>query len=310
MDLSAFYTVILALFVMLIVGYVASKLNIINDSASKVLSTIVIKIGQPFMIIGSMTRVEYSAERLKNGFVVLGLGLAFHALVAVIAYFSVLKYKEINERKICEFATIFGNCAFIGFPLIESILGEEGLFYGSFFVVSFNLFMWTWGIIILARKREDIKISPKGMVLNFGTLPCIIGLVLFIARVPIPEFVSSSVSYFGSLCTPLSMLITGALIATVPLKELIGDIKVYYTCAIKLIVAPAVVATITWLIGLDEFVVFMAIVFAMPTASSTVMFAELYEIGKKKAATICGISSLLSMLTMPAFMACLQPILI
>ena len=202
MDLSAFYTVILALFVMLIVGYVASKLNIINDSASKVLSTIVIKIGQPFMIIGSMTRVEYSAERLKNGFVVLGLGLAFHALVAVIAYFSVLKYKEINERKICEFATIFGNCAFIGFPLIESILGEEGLFYGSFFVVSFNLFMWTWGIIILARKREDIKISPKGMVLNFGTLPCIIGLVLFIARVPIPEFVSSSVSYFGSLCTP------------------------------------------------------------------------------------------------------------
>lgn len=309
MDLSAFYTVILALFVMLIVGYIARKTNIINDGVSKALSTIVIKIGQPFMIIGSMIRVEYSAERLKNGFIVLGLGLAFHAIVAVIAYFSVLRYKDINERKICEFATIFGNCAFIGFPLIESILGEEGLFYGSFLVVAFNLFMWTWGIIILARKREDIKISPKGMILNFGTLPCIIGLVLFIARVPIPEFIGSSVSYLGSLCTPVSMLITGALIATVPLKELVGDIKVYYTCVIKLIIAPAVVATITWLIGLDKFVVFMAIVFSMPTASSTVMFAELYEIGKKKAATICGISSLLSMLTMPAFMACLQAIL-
>ena len=309
MDLSAFYTVILALFVMLIVGYIARKANIINDGVSKALSTIVIKIGQPFMIIGSMIRVEYSAERLKNGFIVLGLGLAFHAIVAVIAYFSVLRYKDINERKICEFATIFGNCAFIGFPLIESILGEEGLFYGSFLVVAFNLFMWTWGIIILARKREDIKISPKGMILNFGTLPCIIGLVLFIARVPIPEFIGSSVSYLGSLCTPVSMLITGALIATVPLKELVGDIKVYYTCVIKLIIAPAVVATITWLIGLDKFVVFMAIVFSMPTASSTVMFAELYEIGKKKAATICGISSLLSMLTMPAFMACLQAIL-
>ncbi len=310
MNLSAFYIVILSLFVMLIVGYIARKANIINDNASKALSNIVIKIGQPFMIIGAMIKVEFSTERLKNGFVVLGLGILFHAVLALISYFAVFKYKNINERKICEFATIFGNCGFIGFPLVESILGEEGLFYASFFVVAFNLFMWTWGITILARERKDIKISIKSMLLNYGTLPCALGLLIFIARIPIPEFIELSVSYLGSLCTPISMLVTGALIATVSIKDLFKDVKVYYACAIKLIIAPIIVTTITWLIGLKAFVVFMAIVFAMPTASSTVMFAELYEMDKKKAAIICGVSSLLSMITMPILMTCLQMILI
>lgn len=309
MELSSFYMVVLALLAMLIVGYIARKVGIINDSTSKALSAIVIKIGQPFMIIGSMIRVEYSAERLKNGLMILLLGLVFHAILALIAYFSVFKYKNVNERKICEFATIFGNCAFIGFPLIEALLGAEGLFYGGFFVVAFNLFMWTWGIFILARGREDIKINPKSMILNFGTLPCIIGLVIFIARIPIPEFISTSVSYLGSICTPISMLITGALIATVPLKELLGDIKVYYASAMKLIVAPAVIVTLTWLFGFNiTYILFMAVVFSMPTASSTVMFAELYEIEKKKAAVICGVSSLISMLTMPIIMLILQAI--
>jgi predicted permease len=309
MDLTAFYTIILALFVMLIIGFVGRKTKIINDSMSKAMSTIVIKIAQPFMIVGAMINVEYSAERLKNGFLVLVLGIIFHAVIAVIAYFSTLKYKNLDERKICEFAMIFGNCGFVGFPLLESLFGQDGLFYGSFFLVSFNIFVWTWGIMIFARQREDIKINPKTMILNYGTVPCVIGLLIFVTKLPIPDFVSSAVSYLGSLCTPLSVLIIGALLGTVSFKDMFNDAKIYVTSAMKLIVAPVVIAFFTLLIGFDEFIVFMAIVFAMPTASSTAIFAELYEVDKKKGAIVCGISSFLSMATMPLIMWCLQMIL-
>ncbi len=309
MNLGAFYVVVFALLVMLVIGYIARKVRIINDSVSKAMSTIVIKIGQPFMIIGAMMSVEYSSERLKNGFIVLGLGIAFHAVIAVIAYFAVFKFKSLDERKISEFSIIFGNCGFIGFPLVESALGAEGLFYASFFMVSFNFFLWTWGIVILARKRDDIKINPKTLILNFGTLPCIIGLIIFVTRLPIPDFIETAVSYLGSICTPLSMLITGSLIATVSLKELFCDLKVYYVCAIKLIVAPVVITLLTWLFGFNiSYVFFMAIVFAMPTATSAVMFGEIYEIEKKRAAVCAGMSSILSMLTMPILMTVLDKI--
>ena len=309
MNLLSFYTVVLALFVMLIIGFIARKANIINDNVSKGLSSIVLKIGQPFMIVGAMINVEYSTQRLKNGLIVLGLAIAFHAILALIAYFAVFKYKSIDERKISEFGMIFGNCGFIGFPLIESALGAEGLFYASFFIVAFNLFMWTWGIAILARGRDDIKINPKSMLLNYGTVPCVIGLLIFALRIPIPDFVGTSVSYLGNICTPISMLVTGALIATVPIKDLFCDLKVYYTCLVKLIIAPVMVTILTYLFGFSTFyILFMAIMFSMPTATSTVMFGEVYEIEKKRSAIICGLCSLLSMATMPILMTILDKI--
>lgn len=309
MNLTSFYTVILALFVMLVVGFIARKTNVITDSVSKALSAIVIKVGQPFMIVGAMLGVEFSTERLKGGLLVLGFGILFHAIVAIVAYFAVFKFKILEERKIMEFSIIFGNCGFIGFPLIDAILGDEGLFYAGFFLVSFNLFMWTWGIVVLARKRDDIKVSPKTMLLNYGTIPCAIGILLYVLEAPVPEFLQISVSYLGSLCTPISMLITGALIGTVSMKELLCDIKVYYTCFVKLIFVPCIVALLSSLFGLNTFyVLFMTIVFAMPTATATVMFAELYEIEKKRSAIICGMCSLLSMVTMPALMTALMAI--
>lgn len=309
MNLGAFYVVVFALLIMLAVGYIARKTKIINESVSKAMSTIVIKIGQPFMIIGAMISVEYSPQRLITGLMTLGIGIVFHAIVAVIAYFAVFKFKKLDERKISEFAIIFGNCGFVGFPLVESALGLEGLFYASFFMVSFNLFLWTWGIIILARQREDIKINPKTLILNFGTLPCIIGILLFVLPFQMPAFISTAVSYIGGICTPLSMIITGSLIATVSLKDLFCDLKVYYVCFLRLIVAPAVITVITWLLGFDTtYVFFMAIVFAMPTATSAVMFGELYEIDKKRAAVCAGMSSILSMATMPLFMSILNSI--
>ena len=320
MDLNAFYTVIIALFIMIIIGFIARKVGIINEGISKALSSIVLKIGQPFMIIGALIGVDdLSTERLASGFAVLGLGIAFHVVIALVAHFCVFKFKNVNERKITEFAIIFGNCGFIGFPLVESVMGAEGLFYASFFLISFNIFMWTWGLAILARKREDIKLSPKTMVLNYGTLPCIIALSLYVIiflvklKFPdfaMPEYIALPISYIGNLCTPISMLITGSLIATVSLKELFCNLKVYYACAIRLVVAPAIIVLLTWLFGLDKFIVFMGIVFAMPTASGTVMFGELYEIEKKRAAVICGVSSLLSMLTMPLLMYLLSIIFV
>lgn len=310
MNLTAFYMVILALFVMLVVGYVARRAKIINDSVSKALSAIVIKIGQPFMIVGAMIGVEFSLERLKDGLLVLALGLVFHAIIAVIAYFAVFKFKAIEERKITEFAMIFGNCGFIGFPLVESVLGKEGLFYAAFFLISFNLFMWTWGIVVLARDRADIKVNPKTMIFNYGTIPCVMGVMVYALQIPVPEFLEMSVSYLGSLCTPISMLITGALIGTVSLKELFCDLKIYYTCFVKLVLGPAVVVILMCVLRFDSFyTLLMAITFAMPTATATVMFAELYEIEKKRAAICAGVCSILSMITMPLIMTVLQNIL-
>ena len=170
LNLSGFYTMIAALFLMLALGYFGGKIGIITSTASKNLSRLIINFGQPALIVYSLVRMDYTEEYLLLGFELLGFGLILHCILAVIAYLANFRFRDLNERKLSEFAIVFGNVGFIGFPILQSLFGDKGLFMGAFFVISFHLVLWTWGISILARKRSDIKLTVRKIFINFGTV--------------------------------------------------------------------------------------------------------------------------------------------
>lgn len=315
MNFTALLNMIATLFLMLIVGFFAGKLGIVSPTASKNLSRLIITIGQPALIIYSVVRMDYSTENLLLGLEVLVFGILLHAVLAVISYFAYFRFRQLDERKITEFATIFGNVGFIGIPILESLFGAKGAFMGAFFVVSFNLVLWTWGISILARKRDDIKLTPKKILVNYGTVPSAIGFVLFLAKGLFPTVLPADVisvtatvcspfmmclSYMASLCTPVSMLIIGALLAGRSLKQILGSGKIYYLCFIKLLVIPAIVIVLMRLFGFDaEWILFAATVTSMPCATTVTMLAELHDIAPGYSAQAVGTTSLLSIASMP-----------
>lgn len=291
---------VLTLLFMVVVGYAIRRLNIIDDKISKNLSTLVIVVGQPFMLIGALLKNEYSPELLKTGLFVTFLGLVVHTLLAVVSHFAAKLWRDAEESRILEFSLIFANCAFIGFPILEAAFGAKGLFYGSFYVISFNLFMWSYGMFVLGRVRREIKMSPLKMIVNYGTTPCLIGLALYVWQLKLPAFLLTGASYIGAICTPLSTFVIGSLLAAIPVKKIFGSGKVYLFCFLKLIVLPLIVAAAAKIVGLsNEFVVLSAIMSALPTAANTAMFAEIYDIKPKLAAHAVGMSSLLAPAAIP-----------
>ena len=298
-------SMIATLFVLLAVGFVAGKCNIIDGIASKRLSALILKVAQPALIIESLIGMDYTRENLLLGLEALALGFGVHAFMAVVAYVACVKFKKLDERKITEFALVFGNCGFIGIPIMRSMYGDVGAFMTSFFIVSFNLLIWSWGISILARKRDDIKLTPRKIFFNFGSVPSIIGFILFIipAFLPnfkLPDFALTSISYVGSLCTPVSTMIIGALLSTRTVKQIFGSGKVYYLCAFKLIIIPLLVCVLMKLLGFSEmWILFGTAITSMPSATAVSMQAELYDISPGYSAQCVGTSSLLSVATMP-----------
>lgn len=303
-DMTPFLNMILTLFIMLIVGYVAGKLHIIDSVASKNLSKLIIHVGQPAMIIYNLVKMDYSAENLGIGFTTLAFGMGLHIFLAVLSYFAFLRFKEIDERKLSEFAAIFGNVGFIGIPILESVFGDLGGFQGAFFNVSFQLVLWTWGIIILSRKRKDIKITPKKVFINFGTVPSAIGIALFLLKgidgFFIPQPIMLSLSFIAALCTPISMLIIGALLASRSLKPMLCSGKIYYLCFMKLLLLPVVICALMRLLGCSsDWILFAAVVSSMPSATTVTMLAELHDISPVYSAQAVGATSLFSIATMP-----------
>ncbi len=291
---TSLLSTIVTLFLLLAAGYLCGRLKIIDEVASKNLSTLIVKVGQPFLIINSMLGLEYSAENLKTGLFVLALGLGMLAVMAVISFVGGLPIKDLDSRKLGEFSMVFTNCGFIGFPILESIFGAEGLFYGAFFVIAFHLFTWTWGIAILARGRDDIKLTIKKAILNFGTVPSLIGFLLFVSRIPLPEAVTDFTAYLASLCTPIAVFITGSNLARRSLKKMLTSPLVYYVNLWRLVIIPMLMTVLLWAVGIpDQFVIFGCVMAAMPSAAVATMFGEMYGIQPGLAAEFVGSTSVL-----------------
>ena len=315
MNFSALLSTIATLFVILIVGYIAGKTGIIDSIASKRLSKLIINIAQPALIISSIVKMQYSAENLSIGLKTLALGFAVHLFMGAVAFLACIKIKTLDERKILEFSMVFGNTGFIGIPIMESLFGDIGAFMASFIVICFNILMWTLGIAILGRKRNDIKLTLKKAFINKGTVPSAIGLIVFLIpsfapSFRLPEFALSSLSYIASLCTPVSMLIIGALLAGRTAGQIFGSLKIYYLCLFKLVIIPLSVCVIMKILGFgDMWILFATALTSMPSATSVSMLTELYDISPGFSAQGVGTSSLLSIATMPCVIFLAQKII-
>jgi predicted permease len=308
MNFSALLTIIATLFLLMACGFYARKRGIIDDVASKRLSSLIIKIGQPMMIISALTEAEFSYENLTDGLVIVGVGMVFHAVVGCLAFLLCKGFRDLDERKITEFSLMFTSGGFIGFPIMEALFGPKGLFLAAFFNISFHLFIWSWGIAILARKRPDIKLTVRKVFINLGSVPCLIGVLIYMLAIPfpgfaLPAFLSKFMMYLSNLCTPISVLITGALLATRTPKQIFGSPKIYYFSAMKLIALPLIVCVIGKLIGLPhDMVLFATVEAALPSAASITMFSEMYGLNSGYASQTVGTSSLLSVGTMPVIL--------
>lgn len=304
MNFISLINTIVTLALLMAVGFGLRKGGIIDDVFSKNLSTLIVKVGQPMLIISSLISLEYSAENLRRGLIALAVSFGIHTGMGIIAHFAVKGFRNSDERKVSEFALMFTNCGFIGFPIIESLYGKDGLFCGAFYLVGFHLFIWTWGMAILSRGRDDIKLTPRKIFINFGTVPCLIGFLLFLCPLKIPGFIVMTADYLAGLSTPVSVLITGALIATGTARDLFGRVGNYAVCLLRLLVLPAVVCVVLKLIGLSEFlIVFGTVMAAMPSASVITMFGEMYDIMPGFASRLVGVTSLLCVVTLPLMVA-------
>ncbi|MBQ7821024.1 MAG: AEC family transporter [Clostridia bacterium] len=299
------FKMMLTLFLLCAVGFICRKTGLIDNTFSKKLSKLIINVGQPFLIISSVVNTEYSHDKLVLGLSIIGIGILVHSALAIAGAIYTSRMKNFNEAKMTAYTMIFANCGFLGLPVVGAMLGKDGLFCGAFFQISFNLFLWSYGMILLGKGRDDIKLSPKKMILNYGTTPCIIGVVLYILKpyIALPGFVADSFTFLGNLCTPISQLIVGGLIATRPLMQLFKSGKLYLFSFTKLLVLPCIALIACKLLGLGEFLTyFITIMTALPCATNATMFGEIYDIEPEYAAQLVGITSILSVVTIPLVM--------
>lgn len=290
------FTQVLILFLIIGIGVITRRLKITTDAVNKGISELILGVTLPFLIIISF-QMDFSSDLILNAGVVFVVSLFIHILAIFLGKF-IFRVKQESKKKVLKFSIVFSNSAFMGFPVMDSLFGNIGVFYASIFIILFNIFIWTYGVMLFSDSSQ--KIQVKNVLINPGTVSVFIGLILFSFSIKLPQALHSTLSMVGNTTTPLAMIVVGSRLADAKISEVFTDIYIYFMAFIRLIFLPILVYFLLSLFPIDPIVMKVCVLStAMPVAANTSIFAEKYAVDPGFASKCVFVSTMLSLLTIP-----------
>lgn len=290
---------IIVLFIAMIAGFIAKKGKLLNADSTKSLSSMLVYITNPCLIVCSLQR-EYNSKLLITAGCVFALSVAVHTFLAIFSHFVFKIIKNKKERSVYTYALTYSNCGYMGFPLMMAIFNDDpqlGLFYGVIFVTAFNLFTWTHGVIVMSNQG---KIPWKKLIYNPALIAVFISIVLFLGRIMLPTTINDGLTLVGDMTFPLSMIIIGSLLADMKLLKILTEKRLYLFSVLGLLIMPAIMLGVAKLLNLPEYLSIVGITMcAAPVAANTAVTAEVYDNDSALAAKLVGITTLFCLITMP-----------
>lgn len=234
---------IILLACMMGIGALAVKTGYLSPDIKNMLSKIVVKITLPLMIISSLTRVEADTARMKNSFfIIIAACIIIGILYLVGTAVSKMLHFSAPTALIHRCLTAFGNVSFIGYPIIQSLYGDNGLFYAAFFTFVNDILVWTFVVQRLAVLNNGQKPSVRQTLKNCFSPPTAAFLLSFI--IIFLGFRPTGILYeltsgLGGTTIYLSMLFIGITLAETDFLTIIkSSAPIFLIVLFKMILMP------------------------------------------------------------------------
>ncbi len=297
-NLSRFYTSLIIVALIILLGFILGKVKWLSPKTNKDLINLLLMVFMPASLFSAFPS-EYSASYLNLFFLgLLGGCVVMLAMILVSKLIYNKKFFKGNLTYEGQFAFIFNNATFLGYPIISTAFGGQGIVAYCGFIIAFNLALFSYGVWLFER-----KFSWKFLIKTFtnpNIIAVILGMLVFLLRLEVPDIISSTVSYVSAATTPLSLLCIGYMLSTAKLSSLAKNWKLFIIAAIQLTVAPFLAWAITQLLLLpQEVVIVCTLIQALPTATSLGLFAEKYGGNTAESSELVIISTLMSVVTLP-----------
>jgi hypothetical protein len=302
MTLTLLYQAAIML-ILICLGIFCFKTGIISEGGSKELSRLALLVINPVVIFMAYQK-ELEARLLKGFVTAFLLGILSFAVASFVSYILVRR-KPGRETDIERFSCIYSNCSFMGIPLIQALLGSEGVFYLTAYLTIFNILVWTHGVITMSGQKT-MKNVAKAFT-SSSVIAIVLGFIFFVLRISLPGLITDTLSLISSMNTPVAMIVAGATIARTNVFKALKNPRIYFVTFLTLLFIPALMAVIFSFIPADETVeTAVLIAAAAPSATMCTMFSLRYDRNSLYASEIFAVTTLLSVVTMPAIISLYQ----
>ncbi len=290
-------------FIMIIMGYTLVKLKIVKSEDSKVLSMVCLYLIMPCVIINSFL-IDFTPEKLKGLGLAVGVAIVIHFVAWI---FIKILGKVLNFNPVEKASVMYSNAANMVIPVAMSVLGDEWVLYSSAFVSVQLVLLWTHCKSMLSNEKG---FELKKIYTNINLIAIFIGILLFITKIHIPSVLQGTLKSVGGTVAPISMIITGMIMAGAELKKVFSNGRIYLVLFFRMIFFPFIVFLIIYFTGItnvmDNGAMILLVTFIAtitPTASSITQMAQVYGNNEQYAGAINIMTTIASIMTMPIMVA-------
>lgn len=308
------YQKVISIILLILTGFLLGKRKVITGQMQKYITDLLMKVIIPFSVFASFFS-PFTMDKLSASFYLLLTALLFYPLNQLVLgrFMFACCRKDQEKRRLFVFCNTYSNTVFMGYPFAQALMGKEGLFYASIFNLPYNLYLWSMGYCYLTKQPMNKK-GVKNTLANPVILACFGGGYLWwlvqgmlpagsaVWLLPVQDVFEMA----GSCSTPLSMLVIGVLIAESGLGGTIKDLAAWYFSIVKLVLVPGILLLVLLALGFHGgSIVIPVMIAAMPVCATGGILAARYDVKKEYAAALVAFTTLLSVFTIPVWLACL-----
>ena len=292
--------VMLTLFALVVVGYIAGKLGYLGGDFDRQLSRLVINITCPALILSSAMTGELPDRKYILPLLLIS---TLTYLVLTGAGFLLPRYltKDRSVQGPIGFALIFGNVGFMGYPVVASIFGHEAVFYAAVLNVVNTFAVFTIGTMLITGASSDRERFEKKVLYSTPMLAAYLTMAIVALRIGnIPTAISQPLTMLGNITVPAALLIIGSSMSQLSLRTMLGNQTVYATTLLRLAILPIGIHFLMKLMGFAPLVVNInTLVIAMPVATYGTILCLKYGKDTTMITEVTFVTTLASVITIP-----------
>lgn len=290
--------IMVILFTIVVLGYALCKLGYMGDKFDQKLSSIVIDVTCPALILSSVMGAELPDRSLILP--LLGIGFLTYILLLVFGFW-VPRFvaKSRDEQGMIGFALMFANVGFIGYPIVSAIFGPKAVFYAALLNIPNTFFIFTAGVMLVKGEHNMKSLSAK-VLFSPAMIAAFVAALMVAFGVRTPDIIARPVTMVGNITIPAALMVIGSSMARLPLKEIIGSPKVYVASLLRLVVVPLSVYFLFRFCGVSDVINNInTVIIAMPVASYGTMFCLKYGRNPSLMTEMTFVTTLGSILSIP-----------
>jgi len=300
------------LFLFIVLGYILSRWKFVPDNAQAVLSKLENCIFIPALVLGTFIS-NFTTQKISAAWSLLS-GSFVLAIIAIILSLLCVRFcsRDKYERSIYTYGLCFSNFGFMGNAVVSALFPDIFLEYLIFTLPLWSL-IYLWGVPVLLLGDSSGKPNLAQRLKNFVNpmfVCTLLGMLIGLLSIPIPQFISSAVSAASNCMSPVAMLLTGMTIARFNLWEVLKIKSVYLVTALRLLVFPLLFLGVLVLIPMPEVFATCAVCsLAMPLGLNTIIIPSALGKDTKVASGMALVSHIFSCLTIPVVFMLFQSML-